>query len=126
MCKTIADAVVSTLVLCSVTSLSQSVKLIADWLKPGGKLLFLEHVAHKPGTYGRSFQKSIQGPWAWIGDGCDLVRDTHDVLATEGKLEVQLLGDMRENYTLGMKRYMKLTNTNAPTVICGTLKSWMC
>ncbi|TPX41141.1 hypothetical protein SeMB42_g05708 [Synchytrium endobioticum] len=100
-----ADFVVSTLVLCSVTSLNQSVKRVASWLKPGGNIVFVEHVAHKHGTLGRSLQKSIQKPWAWIGDGCDLVRDTHEVLASEGKLDVKLFGDMRDSYSLAPPVY---------------------
>ena len=40
------DAVVSTLVLCSVESLERSLSEIARVLVPGGRLHFLEHVAH--------------------------------------------------------------------------------
>ncbi|TPX36940.1 hypothetical protein SmJEL517_g00973 [Synchytrium microbalum] len=91
-----ADAIVSTLVLCSVTSLPGSAKQLASWLKPGGKLLFLEHVAYKPNTFGLSFQKYIRDGWAYIGDGCDLTRQTHEVLKSDGNLDVTILGDQRD------------------------------
>lgn len=40
------DAVVSSLVLCSVDDMAESVADLHRWLKPGGTLLFMEHMAH--------------------------------------------------------------------------------
>jgi len=44
------DAVVSTLVLCSVPELDTTLREVWRVLKPGGRFLFLEHVAAAPGT----------------------------------------------------------------------------
>ena len=40
------DAVVSSLVLCSVDDVTESAADLYRWLKPGGVLLFMEHMAH--------------------------------------------------------------------------------
>ena len=48
------DAVVSTLVLCSVEDLGESLREIRRVLKPGGKFVFIEHVAAAPGSRRRS------------------------------------------------------------------------
>ena len=40
------DSVVSSLVLCSVDDVAESAADLYRWLKPGGTLLFMEHMAH--------------------------------------------------------------------------------
>src|ERR1051326_4972629 len=45
-----ADAVISTLVLCCVPSQQQTLREVLRVLRPGGKLVFIEHVAAEPGT----------------------------------------------------------------------------
>ena len=40
------DGVVSSLVLCSVDDVAESAADLYRWLKPGGTLLFMEHMAH--------------------------------------------------------------------------------
>ena len=40
------DAVVSSLVMCSVDDVAESAADLYRWLKPGGMLLFMEHMAH--------------------------------------------------------------------------------
>ena len=40
------DAVVSSLVMCSVDDVAESATDLYRWLKPGGTLLFMEHMAH--------------------------------------------------------------------------------
>ena len=68
------DTVVSTWTLCSIPNVDQALKEIYRVLKPGGKLIFIEH--------GLSGVKSVQkwqkriGPfWKKVGDGCHLDRD---------------------------------------------------
>ncbi len=77
------DTVVSTLVLCTVADPRRAVAEIARVLRPGGRLLFLEHVAAEPG-WRRSMQRRSAGAWAGFADGCRCDRDT---LAT---IEAQL------------------------------------
>ena len=54
------DTVISTLVLCSVDDLPAVLAEIHRVLKPGGRFLFLEHVAAPRGTWLRRFQQCVQ------------------------------------------------------------------
>ena len=77
-------AVVGTLVLCSVDSPRRVVAEIHRVLTPGGKFLFLEHVAALEGSSLNRFQALLARPWQWLFDGCHLNRETHTVLAQAG------------------------------------------
>ncbi len=61
------DAVVSTLVLCSVPNLSGTLQEILRVLKPGGRFLFIEHVAAPRGTWLRRAQQGVRPVWkVWL------------------------------------------------------------
>jgi ubiquinone/menaquinone biosynthesis C-methylase UbiE len=64
------DAVISTLVLCSVPDPSRTLTEIARVLKPGGTYSFIEHVAAPPGTRLRLFQRLLRPLCRCLGDGC--------------------------------------------------------
>jgi len=69
------DVVISTLVLCSVPRIDSVLQELRRVLKPGGRFLFIEHVAAARGT-GLRFQQSIMGPaWRIFGDGCRINRE---------------------------------------------------
>ncbi|XP_033632150.1 methyltransferase-like protein 7A [Asterias rubens] len=68
------DAVVSTLVLCSVKDVDAVIKEAKRVLKPGGKFYFLEHVCAEPGTWVRTIQWLIHPVWFYFGDGCQLMQ----------------------------------------------------
>ena len=70
------DVVISTLVLCSVPNLQQTLREIYRVLKPGGRFLFVEHVAAPEGTLLRHIQNGVRPLWQWIGDGCQTNRET--------------------------------------------------
>jgi len=78
------DAVVGTLVLCSVSDPRQVVAEIMRILKPGGRFFFLEHIAALNGTHLNRLQMLLARPWRWAFDGCHLHRDTHIVLKQAG------------------------------------------
>jgi len=44
-------------------------------LRPGGRLLFLEHVRAAPGTSLVRWQDRLNGPWKLVGCGCNCNRD---------------------------------------------------
>ncbi len=65
-----ADAVVSTLVLCSVFDLDRVLAEAHRVLRPGGRFVFLEHVAAPRGSWTRRFQHWVKPVWRYLGDGC--------------------------------------------------------
>ena len=72
------DAVVSTLVLCTVTNPPCALAEIRRVLRPGGKLIFIEHI-RADGLAG-SVQRLIRRPWRYFSVGCNVDRATGDTL----------------------------------------------
>jgi len=70
------DAVVSTLVLCCVPDQQRALKEVLRALKPGGKFVFIEHVAAPRGTWLRRLQCWVSPLWRHMGDGCHPDRET--------------------------------------------------
>ncbi len=70
------DTVVSTLVLCSVPNLDKTLQEVLRVLKPGGRFLFIEHVAAPKDTFLRQVQNTVKPVWNIIGDGCNPNRET--------------------------------------------------
>lgn len=69
------DTAVFTLVLCTVPDPEAALAEAARVVKPGGKLLFVEHVrATEPGL--ARWQDRLEKPWRFFGDGCHCNRDT--------------------------------------------------
>jgi ubiquinone/menaquinone biosynthesis C-methylase UbiE len=69
------DTAVFTLVLCTVPDPRATLAEAARVLKPGGQLLFVEHVrAEAPGL--ARWQDRLETPWRLFGDGCHCNRDT--------------------------------------------------
>lgn len=69
------DTAVFTLVLCTVPDPEAALAEAARVLKPGGKLLFVEHVRATDAGLAR-WQDRLEKPWRFIGDGCHCNRDT--------------------------------------------------
>jgi SAM-dependent methyltransferase len=69
------DAVVATMVFCSVSDMGASVREIRRVLKPGRRFAFIEHVAAPPGTLLRSLQTTLDPLQQIMCDGCHLARD---------------------------------------------------
>lgn len=76
------DAIVSTLVLCSVPDPEKAIERFKYWLKPNGKLIILEHI-HAENKLNQRLQNIINPLWSSFSDGCNLNRNT-DVLIKQG------------------------------------------
>lgn len=74
------DTAVFTLVLCTVPDPGAALSEAARVLRPGGKLLFVEHVrAEDPGL--ARWQDRLEKPWRFLADGCHCNRDTVATIA---------------------------------------------
>lgn len=78
------EAVVSTLVLCSVRDPREVLGEIRRVLQPGGRFVFIEHVAGDPGTRLHRLQGWLRRPWAWLCEGCQLRRNTGAIIRAAG------------------------------------------
>jgi ubiquinone/menaquinone biosynthesis C-methylase UbiE len=78
------DTVISTLVLCCVASQQSTLQEVLRVLKPGGRLLFIEHVAAPGGTWLSRTQNLLAPLWKRLGDGCHPNRETSVELERAG------------------------------------------
>jgi SAM-dependent methyltransferase len=77
------DTVTVTLVLCTVPDQAATLREIKRVLKPGGQLLFLEHVRSNHADLAK-WQDRLEKPWRFLGDGCHCNRDTEAGLRAAG------------------------------------------
>jgi len=77
------DAVLGTLVLCSVADQPRALAEVMRVLRPGGRFVFLEHVASAPGTWSRRVQ-ALWAPISRLVDGCDPSRETWRTIQQAG------------------------------------------
>ena len=78
------DAVVCSLVLCSVKDQRAALAEIARVLKPGGRLVFLEHVAAEGKPARLKWQRRIEPVWKHLMGNCHLTRRTEAAIAAAG------------------------------------------
>lgn len=77
------DAVVSTLVLCTVPEPEETIKEIHRVLRPGGSFVFIEHVRSSDPASAK-WQDRLETPWRIFGNGCHCNRDTESLLRNGG------------------------------------------
>ena len=80
------DTAVATFVLCTVADPAAAAGELARVLRPGGRILFLEHVVRPRGA-GRLVQRLLDPIHRPLTCGCSLVRDTAAVLAARFQLD---------------------------------------
>jgi ubiquinone/menaquinone biosynthesis C-methylase UbiE len=85
------DAVVCTLVLCTIPDPGKAFPLFYQWLRPGGRLILLEHIQSKNKT-GKIIQNLVTPAWKHIAEGCHLNRSTDDMAKKAG------FSIVKENY----------------------------
>lgn len=78
------DTVVSTLALCTVDDLDKSLREAHRVLRPGGTLLFIEHVRGEPGSKLERWQDRLEGTWGFVAGGCHPNRDTLAAIGAAG------------------------------------------
>jgi ubiquinone/menaquinone biosynthesis C-methylase UbiE len=83
------DTAVCTLVLCTVSDPRRSLAELRRVLKPGGELLFLEHVRADDAGLAR-WQDRLAPLWRRCGHGCNPNRPTPDFISDVGFETVEL------------------------------------
>jgi ubiquinone/menaquinone biosynthesis C-methylase UbiE len=77
------DTVVCLMVLCTVDDPRSALVEIRRVLRPGGRLLFLEHVRSTDPRQAR-WQDRLERPWGWIAGGCRPNRRTLEAITSAG------------------------------------------
>jgi SAM-dependent methyltransferase len=78
------DAIICSLVLCSVDHPSQVLADIRRSLAPGGQFVFIEHVAAHPGSPLHAAQQKWTPLWSRCAGGCHPNRDTLSMIQSAG------------------------------------------
>jgi ubiquinone/menaquinone biosynthesis C-methylase UbiE len=102
------DAVVASLVLCTVTDLDQALAETRRVLRPGGRLRFYEHVRATDPRLAR-WQDRLQRPWGWLVGGCHPNRDTVAAIGAAGlrlvrmgRFDLQVMPPLARPHVLGV------------------------
>ncbi|MDT0156474.1 class I SAM-dependent methyltransferase [Microbacterium sp. ARD32] len=84
------DAVIASTVLCSVRRPADALQEVRRVLRPGGRLVFFEHVAGERGTWTSVLQAACAPLSRLIDHGCDPHRDTAASIQAAGFASVEV------------------------------------
>jgi SAM-dependent methyltransferase len=84
------DAVICSLVLCSVDDVQQVLAEVKRVLRPGGRFVCIEHVAAPPRSLIGRIQRLVFRPWRWFFEGCHTHRETAGALTSAGFSRVDI------------------------------------
>ena len=77
------DAIVSTLVLCTIKNPDLALDNFKKWLKPDGKLIIIEHIHSDKKR--KAFIETMLNPiWKVIAEGCNITRHTDELIKSKG------------------------------------------
>jgi ubiquinone/menaquinone biosynthesis C-methylase UbiE len=95
------DVVVGTLVLCSVWRPDRALGEIRRVLRPGGRFVFLEHVAAEDRPGRLAWQRRVEPVWKRVAGNCHLTRRAADAIAGAGLSITHLKREsMRKTWSL--------------------------
>jgi ubiquinone/menaquinone biosynthesis C-methylase UbiE len=83
------DAVICTLVLCSIGDQQRALREVLRVLRPGGRFVFIEHVAAPRGSRLRRVQRLVAPLWRPLVDGCNPCCETGAELQYAGFAAVE-------------------------------------
>ena len=78
------DAVVCTLVLCSVKDQDAALRELRRVLRPAGRLIYLEHVLCEDRPGRRAMQRLVEPGWRLVAGNCHLTRQTQAAIVRAG------------------------------------------
>lgn len=81
--KNSMDAIVCTLVLCTIPDPQKALSSFFQWLKPDGILIIIEHIKSRDHWKGK-IQDFVNPAWKIIGEGCHLNRKTDQMIMQAG------------------------------------------
>jgi len=102
------DAVVASLVLCTVADPVRALAEARRVLRPGGTLRFYEHVRADDPRLAR-WQDRLERPWGWLAGGCHPNRDIVAAITTAGfrmleldRFDFQIMPPLVRPHVLGV------------------------